>query len=101
MADPPPRINFSFAVHWCPRHLEPFRPTWPTGAVAAMKMLLDAVLVMPAVTDACGTTPDGKADATNLDAVLRRFAPLCCFVSADVREAIYVAAEVKKPPQST
>lgn len=88
-------INFSFTTHWCARHLEPFRAEWPKGAAVALKGLLDVALTMPAVTDACGTTPDGKADASNLDEVLRRFAPLCCFITKEQREEIYRKAGVR------
>lgn len=68
---------------WCPRHLEPYRAKWPAGAGVAMLRLFDAAVKMPAVADAAG------GQAVNLTEALRRFAPLCCFISHEELQAIY------------
>lgn len=89
-----PKVILSFDVHWCPRHLRPFRARWPHGTAVAMIELLQAAVAMPAISAACPVTDDGKADAAYLDEALRRFAPLCCFITADARAAIYRKAGV-------
>jgi hypothetical protein len=68
---------------WCGRHLEPYRARWPQGAPLAMMRLFDAAVRMPAVIDAAG----GRTE--NLTEALKRFAPLCCFISHDDLEKIY------------
>lgn len=73
---------------WCARHLEPFRAEWPKGAAVAMVELLRRALAMPAVIDAA------KADTEQIDVALRRFAPICCFVSHEDLQAVYALAGV-------
>lgn len=78
-----PMVILDFDVHWCPRHLEPYRGQWPKGAALAMARLFNAAVVMPAVHDAAG------GDANNIKAALDRFAPLCCFIGKEALDAIY------------
>ena len=68
---------------WCARHLEPFRKDWPKGASIAMMALFDAAVKMPAIQ------AHASHDANKLTQALRRFAPLCCFVSPEILNEIY------------
>lgn len=90
-----PIVQLSFDVHWCARHLRPFAENWPQGASVAMVELMQAAVAMPAVVDECPVV-DGKADAAYLDAALRRFSPLCCFVGRAKLEEIYSKAGVTR-----
>lgn len=81
-------VTLDWDVMWCARHLEPFRAEWPKGAGVAMLSLAGRAMAMPAVIDAAG------ADAEQLNVALRRFAPICCFVSADDLAAVYAEAGV-------
>lgn len=90
-----PLVMFDWATMFCPRHGEPFRPTWPAGAATALTTMFQKAALMPAVMDASGRDPvTGLADANGLSAALKRFAPLCCFVSREDLAAVYAAAGV-------
>lgn len=93
-----PQINLDFRIHWCPRHLEPFRIGWPGGAGVAMVRLAEAALSDERIAAAAPHTADGQAKAESLDAVLLEYSPLCCFVGEEKMQVIY--AEVgKRPPR--
>lgn len=66
--------TFEPGVHWCPRHLQPLRTTWPRGWALAMLGLFQVCVRRQDIIDAAG------ADTRMLDRVLREYAPLCCLV---------------------
>ncbi len=68
---------------WCSRHLDPYRAQWPAGATLAMMRLFEAAVAMDAVAEAASHDP------ANLTAALRRFRPLCCFISREALRKIY------------
>jgi hypothetical protein len=84
-------VQLDWHVMWCARHLEPFRAEWPKGAPVAMLELTRRALEMPAIIDAA------EADATNIGKALKRFAPICCFVSHDDLRAVYELAGIAPP----
>lgn len=74
-------IKIDPRVHWCARHLEPFRAEWPRGYLVASSALVQEAARREDVLSACGY--DGSAGSANfglLDRVLREFGPLCCLV---------------------
>lgn len=91
-----PGVNLDFEVHWCAKHLEPFRDGWPSGAGVAMMRLLEAALDDERIVGAAPKDVEGKAKTESLDAVLREFSPLCCFVGDERMRNIY--EEVGKEP---
>lgn len=78
-----------FQELWCPRHAEPLRSGWPASGAAAMIELFARATTMPAIADAANNQADRIPDA------LRRFAPICCFLSGEDLAAVYAAAGVK------
>jgi hypothetical protein len=91
MTESTPRVELDWSL-WCHRHLSPYEAQWPKGAAVAMTRLFNAAVRMPVIADAAGH------DARNLTRALRRFAPLCCFISREALEAIY-AETVPAPPE--
>lgn len=83
-----PEVELSWDVMWCSRHLEPFRAEWPKGAAVAIVKLFQAAIAMPAIADAAG------CDTAKLNEALARFAPVCCFVSAEALAEVYREAGV-------
>jgi hypothetical protein len=94
----PPRVELDFKVHWCPRHLEPFREDWPGGAGAAMVKLFEAAVRDERIVAACPKDSAGLAMTEALDAVLREHSPLCCFIGDDAMAAIYAEVDREPPP---
>lgn len=92
-----PKVSLDFSVHWCPRHLEPFREGWPTGASVAMLRLFEAVVADEAFTDRLPVV-DGKASADALDAALCEHSPLCCWLGDERMRAIYAEVGREPPP---
>jgi hypothetical protein len=85
--------TFDPRTHWCPRHLAPFRDSWPTGRwVFATLGLMQEMLHRREILTACGWEPatadreERRADVRMLDRVLREYAPLCCYVGDEVSE---------------
>lgn len=93
----PPGVNLDFAVHWCPKHLEPFREEWPNGAGVAMLLLLNAAVSDERIAAAAPKDLDGAAKVESLDAVLLEHSPLCCFVGDEAMATIYLTVG-KEPP---
>lgn len=79
-------VNLEWNVHWCARHLEPFRSRWPAGAATAMLLLFNASVAREEIVRHAG----GRADS--LDAVLREFSPLCCFLGDAVMQDLTTKA---------
>ena len=73
-------------VHWCARHLEPFRERWPQGYTRASLVLVELAIRRPDVVAACTLGDDEEASAEMLDRVLREFGPLCCLLGDEVVE---------------
>jgi hypothetical protein len=90
-----PFIELDFPTMWCRRHWRPFmvRNGLPHGAKATVDLFGKAA-AMQAIVDAA------QADAHNLGDAMRRFAPICCFVSADDLEAVYAASGIRSMGQS-
>lgn len=94
-----PGVELDFNVHWCARHLEPFRADWPGGAGVAMVRLAEAAFADERIVAAAPKDADGLAKAEGLNAVLREHSPLCCFIGEERLAVIY--AEVgKEPPRA-
>lgn len=96
-----PRVELDFTVHWCPRHLEPFRAQWPLGAGVAMLRLFEAAVADERIIAAAPQRADGTAAADALDPVLREFSPLCCFLGDEatdriVEQALAESAELRE-----
>lgn len=89
-----PRVNLDFAVHWCSRHLEPFRAEWPHGAGVAMVKLFDAVVRDPTFIERMPRDAEGLAQTEALDAALREHSPLCCWLGDERMKGIYREAGV-------
>ena len=79
-------IALTFSMMWCARHLEPFRATWPSGAMLAMLNLFTA----SAADERILVAAEGHAD--RLEPVLREHGPMCCFLPAAVTEAVVSAS---------
>lgn len=79
-------IELTFAMMWCGQHLEPFRAAWPAGAGLAMLNLFDASVADERIVAAAG------GDTERLGPVLREHGPMCCFLPAEVTEAVVRAA---------
>lgn len=92
-----PEVELDFTVHWCARHLEPFREGWPSGAGVAMLRLFEAAINDERIIAAAPKNAEGLAKTESLDAVLREHSPLCCFVGDAALEGIYREVE-KEPP---
>lgn len=74
-------IKIDPRVHWCARHLEPFRAEWPRGYVLASAALVEEAVRQQEVLAACGYDgSEGSGNPELLDRVLREFGPLCCLV---------------------
>lgn len=71
---------------WCGVHLEPFRAGWPKGAALAMMNLFAASAADERIVAAAGGITD------RLGPVLREFGPMCCFLPAEVTEAVVRAS---------
>lgn len=84
-----PNVHLDFQVHWCPEHLEPFRERWPEGAGVAMIRLFEAAVADERILAAAPRNAEGKAMGASLDALLLEHSPLCCFLGAEVMQAIY------------
>jgi hypothetical protein len=93
-----PQINLDFTVHWCPRHLEPFRADWPDGCAVAMVRLFDAIVADPVFVERMPKATDGRAKTEALDAALREHSPLCCWLGDERMRAIYLEVG-KEPPR--
>ena len=93
----PPKVNLDFSVHWCTKHLEPFREEWPGGAGVAMIHLFEAAVSDERIVAAVPRSADGSAKAESLDAVLLEYSPLCCFIGDERMRTIY-AGVGKEPP---
>jgi len=95
MAEPPwpegekPQVVLDWSYMWCNRHLEPYRAKWPVGAAVAMVKLFQAAVALPAVIEAVNAADTADELGTALEAGLRRFAPVCCFVPHATLAAIY------------
>jgi hypothetical protein len=70
--------TFEPTIHWCARHLEPFRAEWPVGWPLAMMGLFQESVRNLEIIDAAG----GQTEM--LDRVLREFSPLCCFLGDEI-----------------
>lgn len=92
----PPLVELDFTVHWCARHLEPFRADWPGGAGVAMVLLFDAMVSDEAFTARLPRNAEGQLMTESLNAALREHSPLCCWLGDERMAAIY--AEVGKTP---
>lgn len=79
-------IELEWRVMWCGEHLEPFRAEWPKGAALAMMNLFAA----SAADERIVAAAEGNAD--RLAPVLREFGPMCCFLPAEVTEAVVRAS---------
>jgi hypothetical protein len=84
-----PSVMLDFVDVWCPRHAEPFRAEWPSGVPVAMVEIITVAAAQPAVVQWA------RGDAHELEAALRRFSPLCCFLTHRQRQAIYAKAGVR------
>jgi hypothetical protein len=78
-----PGVQLDVRVHWCDRHLRPYKARWPQGVGVAMVALFQAAARMPAVIS------ESRGDVTRLTSVLTRFAPLCCFVPREALAGVY------------
>lgn len=87
-----PHVELDFRVHWCRRHLEPFRARWPEGSAVAMVKLFEAAAADGRIIAACPKTAGGLAKTESLNAVMREHSPLCCFIAPDALAAVYAAA---------
>lgn len=99
-AEDVPQINLDFSTAFCARHLEPFRAEWPKGAALAMVGLVSAALSDPRIHAMAVTLPDGKKDASQLDALISEHTPLCCFIAEDLIAEITMLSlrgEIWKP----
>lgn len=92
-----PNVNLDFSVHWCDRHLEPFREDWPSGAGVAMLRLFDAVVQDERIAAAAPKNAKGEPKTESLNAVLLEHSPLCCFIGDERMKAIYEETG-KEPP---
>ena len=90
-----PARKLDTKVHWCPRHLKPYRDRWPSGVDDAMAVLVYKAMSDPRVVDFCGVDEDGQADARMLGAALDEFSPLCCLIGDDAMAQIYLATVPK------
>lgn len=88
-----PAVALAFETTWCPRHLEPYREGWPSGAGVAM------VLLFKAFTEDARAQEMAGGDAMRLSAIAAECSPLCCFVGDDALEPIYAETGVKAPPR--
>jgi hypothetical protein len=88
-----PQVAIYPNIHWCQRHLEPFRAEWPKGYITAAVMLVTRVLQRDDIARAAGYNPDTgqSAEVTQLKGVLVEYAPLCCLVGEEVMQKIYAA----------
>lgn len=68
-----PYITVDHTV-FCPRHFEPFRANWPTGAHQAVAGIVNAVMHHPEVISTHG------GDVALLSTTLNNLKPLCCLV---------------------
>jgi hypothetical protein len=84
-----PQLNMGME-HWCSRHLEPFRATWPAGMGMAMIGLLNATVRDERIQARTG----GKVE--NLQRAFDEVKPLCCFVGDPiVHEVVQMALDGK------
>jgi hypothetical protein len=83
-------IALDFSTHWCPRHLAPYRATWPRGAAVAMVRLFESFTADPRVEEMTG------GDVMRLAAVVLECSPLCCFVTPKDLDAIYAETGVRR-----
>lgn len=79
-------ITIEPTAAFCPRHLDPFRATWPNGYLSAAMCLVYQALQRPEIDAAAGN------DTAMLDRVLREFGPLCCLIGDDTTAAITAGA---------
>lgn len=91
-------VRLDFTVHWCARHLEPFRSDWPGGAGVAMMRLFDAAVADERIVAAVPKAAGGKGRTEALDGVLLEFSPLCCFLGDERMEPIYREVGKEPPP---
>lgn len=92
-----PGVQLDFAVHWCARHLEPFRARWPEGAGVAMVKLFELAVADDRLIDRAPKDADGKAKTSSIDALLREHAPLCCWLGDERMAEVYAAAGRQAP----
>lgn len=92
-----PQVSLDFTVHWCSRHLEPYRARWPLGAGVAMVRLFEAWVSDERVAEIAPKGAGGKAKTAALDALAAECSPLCCFISDEALEAIYAATVPESP----
>jgi len=78
-------VALDWKVHFCARHLEPFRARWPRGAAIIGVTLFQEASARPEISERCRSI-DG------LDAVLREFSPLCCLVGDETMARLTAAA---------
>lgn len=94
MADKP-AAKLDFTVHWCARHLEPFRAEWPKGAGLAMLALFEAWVADERVIAMAPKRAGGQADTGALDALAAETSPLCCFLTEEDLAGVYAKAGVE------
>lgn len=81
-----PRVNLEWKYMWCGDHLEPFRANWPNNAGIAMLNLFTASACDDRITAAA------QGETARLEPVLREFGPMCCFLPADITQAVVEAS---------
>lgn len=83
-----PRVELDWRRDWCPRHLEPLRESWPSGAALAMVELFERVTRHPRILTAT------QGDAHRLEPVISEFGPLCCLIGDEAMAEVYAKAGV-------
>lgn len=97
--DGKPMIVMSFSRVFCALHGEPFRPTWPKGAIIMQLRLFEQTFGVKASKDMhdklfaearklCKLDDDAKIDIEHMHAVMDK-KPLCCRVTPGQLEKLY------------
>jgi hypothetical protein len=82
-----PTVELDWSFMWCAKHLKPFRQGWPgSGASLAMVNLFQACTHDPFIVLLSG------GDVRRLVPIFREYAPMCCYLPAQITQAVVDAA---------